>query len=333
MPIDNLQGGRQVVNIHSLSAEGHSEPVYRVPRWSVGTVRRRSITFATGLCDTQTAVAWVQSHGMTGDIRIHPARPELSPDTRLGDLDHESLCRLASVEGGVAKTSWSAGLMSWDTWIGFQAYDKYPEPGILHRIGDCMIELAPSGIYVEDWRFQASAPGLVAGLELLGEISADGVEHPRSGGLVVAGDYAVLSLARRRELPAGVRAQDFVRTSPQPLEAIEQVFDCTVDFAKKGDGTLTIELSTDPRRQGGFADWLDGFSPSKDSTRLHQTVRNADGEVKRVWRVASFEQDVSFPLATSVAHEHLAWLAAEADTLIDPIRTAAQRSEREFRCA
>lgn len=153
-------------------------PPPRVPDWALGTHRRRSISFATGIEDASTFVVWVQAHGMTGDLRIHPARPRLTADDRLEDLDLDSLVRLASVEGGIAATAWAAGVMRWSGWIGFQPYDKYPEPGVLRRVGDCMIEFAPSGIYVEDWRYQKSAPGLLAGLRLVAETAGDGTERP-----------------------------------------------------------------------------------------------------------------------------------------------------------
>ncbi len=157
------------MTLEEVAAAAPQTNTLRVPDWALGCVRRRSITMATGVEDTLTRVFWVQAHGMTGDIRIHPARPQIAADTNLASLDRETLSLLASVEGGVAKTSWAEPVMSWADWIGFQPYDKYPEPGQMRRIGDCMIEFAPSGAYVEDWRFLPSAPGLLAGLQLISE--------------------------------------------------------------------------------------------------------------------------------------------------------------------
>lgn len=290
-----------------------------VPDWALGTVVRRSITFASGVEDSETHVVWVQAHGMTGDIRIHPARPRIKADTQLLDLDRLTLSRLASVEGGVATTSWDEPVMSWSDWIGFQPYDKYPEPGLMRRTGDCMIEFAPSGIYVEDWRFQPSAPGLLAGLRLVAEICDDGREEARSGGLVIAGDHAIQSIARRSELPRGTRAQDFVEGSANPAAALERVFDCAVDFLVRQDGAFRIALSTDARREGMVLSLTDGFTETAQPGVLRQTVAGIPGVSARLWRVDSLEAGRVFVQCTSAPDERFAWLAAEADTLLDPV--------------
>ncbi|MBX9682536.1 MAG: hypothetical protein K2X41_01990 [Hyphomicrobium sp.] len=292
-----------------------------VPAWAFGTVVRQSITFATGAIDTTTRVRWVQSHAMTGDIRVHAARPHLTMADRLDDLDADSLVLLASVEGGTATTAWAAGTMSWSDWIGFQPYDKYPESGLMHRIGPCMIEFAPSGIYVEDWRFQPSAPGLLAGLRLIAEVDDKGAEHARAGGLVIAGDHALRAVARRHELPSGTRAQDFVRASPNPLAAVQQVLDCTVDYAIKRQGNFTIETSTDPRREGSAAHFASDFTPTSTPGVISQRVTDCPGIARRLWRIDSLEASVSFSLSTPAPSDKLAWLTSEADTLLAPIST------------
>lgn len=297
----------------------------RVPQWALGAVKRLSITFATGPTDDRTRVHWVQSHAMTGDIRINPTRPQIDASTRLEDLDHDSLVALASVEGGVAATSWDDGVMRWADWIGFQPYDKYPEPGILHRIGPCMIELAPSGIYVEDWRFQPSAPGIVCGLRLLSEVTRDGEKRARAGGLVIAGDHAIMAVARRQELPSGIRAQDFVKTSADPVGAIHRVLDCTVDYAARRGDAFRIVSSTDPRREGGTLLSLGEFKTSGETGVLEQRLPDGDEKSARAWSVDSLEADVAFPLATNAPEDRIAWLSAEADTLLAPIERERPR--------
>ena len=319
------------MTLEELAGRFGAPPLPRVPEWVLGTHRRRSISFATGFEDASTFVVWVQAHGMTGDLRIHPARPRLSADDRLEDLDLESLVRLASVEGGIAATSWSADVMRWSGWIGFQPYDKYPEPGVLRRVGDCMIEFAPSGIYVEDWRYQKSEPGLLAGLRLVAETMRDGTERPRTGGLVVAGDHALLVLDRRVPLAGGSRAQDVVRESDDPVAALRQALDCTVDFAERGtDGTFRIKASTDPRREGSKLDIARSFIPGRTQAELME-LRDGDAAVaSRLWRIDSLEGEREFPLATPAPAEQLAWLAAEADTLIASV---SRDGERLPRCA
>ena len=256
----------------------------------------------------------------------HSARPKLQPTDRLEDLDRDTLILLASVEGGVATTTWADGVMSWADWIGFQPYDKYPENGLIRRVGECMIEVAPSRIYIEDWRFQPSAPGLLAGLRLIAEVDALGVERPRAGGLVIAGDHAFCSVARVAELPYGTRAQDFVRQSHDPVRALRQVFGCTVDYAVKSNGAFNVISSTDPRRETMIVNLTSDFSTTPLLGVLSQRVGENSNVTARLWRIDSLENNVAFPLATQAPLDKLAWLEAEADTLVDPHRNSAERA-------
>lgn len=307
-------------------AATHPQPnILRVPAWALGCVQRRSITFATGIEDTQTRVFWVQAHGMTGDIRIHPGRPNIAAGTSLATLDRATLTRLASIEGGVATTSWSAPVMSWADWIGFQPYDKYPEPGVMHRIGDCMIEFAPSGAYVEDWRFLPSAPGLLAGLHLVSETDTKDNTYPRSGGLVIAGDHAIRTLARYQEFPDGIRCQDVVANSSDPAAALERVFQCVTDYMIREDDRWRITASTDPRREGIIASLTGPLTLGPETGTLIETITESLGIAQRVWRIDSLEANITFSQSTPLASGSLAWLEREADTLIDPLTTQQRK--------
>ncbi len=312
------------MTLDEIAAAAMAFNTLRVPAWALGCVRRRSITFGTGVEDALTRVFWVQAHGMTGDLRIHPARVPLPAGTDLGSLDRETLILLASVEGGVATTSWNEPVMSWADWIGFQPYDKYPEPGIMRRVGDCMVEFAPSGAYVEDWRFQPSAPGLLAALRLEAEIDGTGHERPRAGGLVVAGDYAIRTFARRDELLDGTRAQDFVRTSADPVAALLRVLDCVTDYMVRSETGWTIEASTDPRREGSTVALIGALSSGPDATVV-EAVADTPDVSRRRWRIDSLEANYDFNQATVVSQESLDWLAREADTLVDPLTTTLSR--------
>lgn len=307
------------MTLDEIAATHPQANTLRVPAWALGCVRRRSITFATSFEDTQTRVFWVQAHGMTGDIRIHPARPAIPAGTPLSSLDSETLSALASVEGGIATTSWTDPVMSWADWIGFQPYDKYPEPGVMHRIGDCMIEFAPSGAYVEDWRFLPSAPGLLAGLRLISETGAKNDTYPRSGGLVVAGDYAIRTLARHQELPGGTRCQDFVANSTDPAAALERVFQCVTDYLVRDGTAWIIAASTDPRREGSRTALNGPLKPGREPGTVVEIIHGTPGIAERLWRIDSLEANHAFDQSTALAPNHMAWLEREADTLIDPI--------------
>ena len=313
------------MTLEEIAAAHPQTNALRVPAWALGCVKRRSITFATGVEDSETRVFWVQAQGMTGDIRIHPGRPHITPETSFATLNRETLSLLASVEGGVATTSWSAPVMSWANWIGFQPYDKYPEPGVMHRIGDCMIEFAPSGADVEDWRFLPSAPGVLAGLRLESETDTKSDTYARSGGLVVAGDHAIRTLARTHELPEGTRCQDVVANSSDPASALERVFQCTTDYLFRDGDLWCIAASTDPRREGLIASLTGPLAIGREPGTLIETVTDTPSIAQRLWRIDSLEANVTFSQSTAVAPDRLAWLEREADTLIDPLKTQQRK--------
>lgn len=307
------------MTLEDVAAARAQTNTLRVPGWAAGCVQRRSITFATGVEDLATRVFWVQAHGMTGDIRINPARPSLDRGTMLSSLDRKTLIQLASVEGGVATTSWSDPVMSWTDWTGFQPYDKYPEPGVMRRIGDCMIEFAPSGAYVEDWRFLPSRPGLLAGLRLVRETDTKDTTYPRQGGLVVAGDHAIRTLGRYHELPEGTRCQDFVARSSDPVSALERVFGCVTDYMVRENSFWRIAASTDPRREGMPTELIGSLKQGPESGTLVEEINDTDGVAQRLWRIDSLEAGVEFSQSTPLTPDGLAWLDREADTLLEPI--------------
>ena len=56
---------------------------------------------------------------------------------------------------------------------------KFPELGEMRRVGECCLEFAPSGAYVEDWRMQPGTAGLAASLVLLAEVRSAPLLPPR----------------------------------------------------------------------------------------------------------------------------------------------------------
>jgi hypothetical protein len=94
------------------------------------------------------------------------------------------LLELAGTEGGLARTCWDGPLMSWSEWVSFQTHAKWPEAGRLERVGNCLIEFAPSGAYVEDWRAEPCGAGPLIGMWLLEEVEREtGAVRHRGGGL------------------------------------------------------------------------------------------------------------------------------------------------------
>ncbi len=288
------------------------------PAWALGCFRRRSITFFNGSTDATTLVIWLQSRGLTFDLRLAADRPRpKSPDAVL-EAPTDDLARLAQVEGGIARThakddprSGTAEL-SWDDWDAFQPYPKWPEKGLLHRVGDCLIEFAPSGAYVEDWRYQDAGTGPLIGLRLLAERDLEtGTVLHRGGGLVVCGNRAGWVRGRAQPLSANTRPAEMVRENPRDRELLEAVFDFEASYAERTPGgSFVIKASTLPWREDSALD-LDGFSEGDQKDVL---IQRTSGHERR-FRVDTLEPSFTGIESTAVSPEGAAWLDAERDTL------------------
>lgn len=152
------------------------------PMHLLGAFRRHGITFCNGLTDTVTRVFWFQSRTFTIDLRL--------PDGAATPVDQR--------QGWIGDTRWdaAAGEMSWDIATSYQPHDQWPEAARLLPIGNAVIEIAPSGAYVEDWRQQATH-GPLLGLRLAAVTDRESSERrSRDGGLIVAGGHTALAIAR-----------------------------------------------------------------------------------------------------------------------------------------
>jgi hypothetical protein len=288
-----------------------------VPAWTWGCFHRRGITYASGLEDAKTRVVWIQGHGLTGDLRVPAWRPDAAGREGLHDFSVEELLLLAAVEGGVADACWSDGLMHWDNWAAFQPYDKWPEPGGLQRVGPCLIEVAPSGVYVEDWRAQAGGAGLLVALRLMFETGLDGLTRPRDGGLLIAGEHALLSLDRRRPLPTHAPAAQQMRAAGDPYAFAELVFDAETSYARAGPpGAYHTVLSTNPFREGSAAPVTDGFHQTSTPQMLRQVIGEGAERIERQWRVDTLIPDSALGLTTTPAKDGAAWLKREGPVLL-----------------
>ena len=315
------------MNLDELAAAAQpddSAPL-RVPAWTLGCFRRRSITFFTGVTDEATTVYWLQAHGLTADLRLPAERPRASA---LGGVDSlaeapaEVLVALADVEGGLARTGWDdqRGLMSWSGWEAFQLHDKWPEPGRLLRVGDCLTEHAPSGAYVEDWRLQPSADGPLIGLELVEERERDsGVIRHRGGGLLVCGQHAALVRGRPHPLAgAGARLPDRVRSALADRAALRAIFAFEASYATRpqAGATFTVAASTNPLREGAPLFHDDGFSLDRSGRVVLQRTREDGRWIERRFTIDTLAPARSFPSATAASAAAQHWLASEARTLL-----------------
>lgn len=204
------------------------------PQALLGAFRRKSITFANGLTDETTVVYWFQSKTFTIDLRL-PDGPATPPVDR---------------QGWVGETLWddAAQQLSWTINRSYQPRNQWPEPATLSFIGNCVLEYAPSGAYVEDWR-QQSTTGPLLGLRLLSLFNeTTGHTHAMDGGLIVAGGYAAYAQSRLPAVDAALgEAGDLAKALKDGIATEGQIESFEVSVATNG---LVITHSTQPERIG-----------------------------------------------------------------------------------
>ena len=139
-----------------------------------------------------------------------------------------------------------------------------------------MIERAPSGAYVEDWRLQPASQAFGA------HLTRRNAAAPTC--LYVAGDHAILARNRSQAVPADKTLLELARESRCDEQCLRELLDCEFSYARRArsGGEYVIELSTFPWREGQPLD-----CPSFENLRPH--ALGSDGVVlDGQWSVQSF---------------------------------------------
>lgn len=225
-----------------------------VPARLIGCWDRRYIRFSDGTEDTTTRVIWVQTLSGVGDIRIPAARPDLRARRGLADCSREELLALAEQDCFCGVTLFDAKAQPFPTasWpkesylFRFQPVITFPEPGWMEWLeeGTCMIERAPSGAYVEDWRLQPRSQSFAAHLTKR--------DAPTTTCLYVAGDHAIFARNRSALLPNDKTILELAREADHDHERLQELLDCEFSYARRSEtsGEYLIEVSTLPWREG-----------------------------------------------------------------------------------
>lgn len=209
-----------------------ASPAATVPAELFGCWRREWIEFSDGTRDDTSFVVWLQLPSLMADVRLSAASLALAGAGAAGFADYslDALRELAGSDSSTGATTCTPFVIDadgvrrataeWSSRVGFQAVSAFPEPGLLelHDGGHVMIERAPSGAYVEEWRL---LPGTRAPLECV----------PLAAGATWyrAGTVGVLVHDRRRG---------------------GEALDCEFSFARQGISGWVIEHSTLPWRVG-----------------------------------------------------------------------------------
>lgn len=205
-----------------------------VPDELLGCWRRQWIQYADGSRDDTSVVVWLQLPSRMADVRLSAEALSLAGRTGFADCTTAELDVLAANDSSAGTTACSAfeygddgvrtATAEWSSMIGFQEVSRFPEPGLLELSadGNLMIERAPSGAYVEEWRLLPGTRGPL-----------DCMLLPNGSSWYRAGEVGVLVHDRRRANGA---------------------LECEFSFARRS-GTSTgeswvIEASTLPWRVG-----------------------------------------------------------------------------------
>ena len=207
--------GATPVDLFGGAATWQREVETTVPRWLFGCWKRKIITFAERSyngrlmpfpTDDTSEVVWLQTARRCGDLRLnaaHPGHPiaahslprSLVTATKadlaaMAEGDGWLGCCRVDVSGDANIQSAAADWFEDEACAGLPTRSKFPEPGEIRRVGESLLEFAPSGAYVEDWRLEAGSDcGLSASLVLLTE---NGAQPDRGVHLVMSGNHAIL---------------------------------------------------------------------------------------------------------------------------------------------
>jgi len=299
-----------------------------VPDWILGHFKRFSISYANGMTDLHTQVCWLQSRNFTIDLRM-PLDADQLLVKDMADYTPDELQQLAHYDGWLAKTDWDGSMLSWrESEVSLQLHNRWTEPAILKRVGNCMVEFCPSDAYVEDWRLQPSKSGPLIGLYMLEEreLATAKVRH-KGGGLIVCGDYAALAIGRTPDADCVFGEKpltSWVADAVGDIPRLTQLLDVETSVAK-GDMTkgFTVTLSTKPQRAGQSLMPLDGFEEPVwlhhaklgDIQIIKQQLLIAGVVCERLFTIDTLEPSVSFPQETRFTPASADWYEQESPVL------------------
>jgi|GEM_PF-89190 len=291
-------------------------PGSSVPDWMLGCFRRHCISFANGESDTTTLVFWFQSRNFTIDLRL-PRPSERLPAKSLQGCTPEELQVLANYEGWAAQSHWDGQYMAWYGETSLQLHNRWPEPAELRRVGNCMMEFAPSGAYVEDWRLQPSGPGPLVGLQLLEERNrTTGTQLHQGGGLIICGDFAALVRGRPEPVDNTVESLPDAVSQASSAEELTNLLGVETSVAR---GSLAsgyiVQHSTQAARIGQPLLALNDAHWALDGTQLLQVVEEDGQVIERRFEIDVLCATHDFPQTSPMTDTAQAWFNREAPTL------------------
>ena len=228
-----------------------------VPDLMFGCWRRAWIKFADGTFDDTTTVVWLQTESQMVDVRINADPLNIARRSGLHDCTIDELHALALNDASSGFTECGPPVVgadglrgataSWDTrghGVNFQPVSAFPEPGLMawNADGTVMMEYAPSGAYIEEWRL---VPGSRDPLTIM---------HHDACTIYRAGSVAVFVRDRAIAIPRIARLPELVDEYWEDRTLIEELLDCEFSVAEFNGNEWRISASTLPWRQGKVLD-------------------------------------------------------------------------------
>lgn len=223
-----------------------------------GGWQRSWIRYSDGALDDTSTVVWLQHESAMADVRVPESHSALQQCGSLAGCTLEQLRLLADSESSTGTTVCTQievgadgvrrATAQWPRLAGgveFQPVSGFPEPGLLEWNDDAtvMLERAPSGAYVEQWR---RIPDTETPLEQ--RRLDDGST------LYLAGSVAVRVRDRPRPIPAGERLEVLIAEAGDDRSAIEALVDCEFSLAHRRGSAYVVTASTHPWRIGEVID-------------------------------------------------------------------------------
>ena len=132
------------MTLQELLSRHGQRATHSVPDWMLGFYKRYAISFANGTSDLHTHVCWLQSRNLTIDLRL-PLEADQVSAKPLAGYSAAELQVLANYEGWTANAVWDGAALSWrPTDVSLQLHNRWPEPALLKRVGNCMVEFCAS---------------------------------------------------------------------------------------------------------------------------------------------------------------------------------------------
>lgn len=289
-----------------------------VPEWMIGCFKRKSISFANGKTDEETQVFWLQGRNLTIDLRLPIDADQIKKPWQT--CSQEELYQLTNYEGWSANSQWDYHQLSWSGGTAFQLHNRWPEPGILSRTGDCMMEFSPSNAYVEDWRIKSRAHGTLLSLELIEEknLTTETCRH-QGGALIINGSWAGLVLGRQKALNQTVPKQqlrDLLKSQKYNPKLAKQIFNFETSVAEGSlDDGYKIKHSTQPSLVNDTMIPLEGFEFDAKQNEVFQLFNENGDTILRRFSIDTIEPSFDYSACTAWTPESKQWFEKEQETL------------------